>query len=415
MQRSLAELKAEAKVRGVSASEGWKRKDYVKAFQRQELAKLEHIPWGMQKATEIDEPMLCFCEWNLSDDEKSLLWNSSDWVLEEKYDGVRMIIMYHPDEGFSFYSRNLSVANFLPVNYTEKILMDNHPNFEGYSTGSEWKDVYKKPFILDSEVISNSKNVSTVLGNRGVITETALQAIAALLALNSEQTLKIQEQEKDLIEFRIFDILYFNEDWVMSYPFNKRRELLEKLSGPLFNKGFNGTISRIIRRDKKEFYKRMLSSGREGCVAKNINSEYVPTKRWRTHWVKIKRTMSQVMDTIEGWVSGFELGKEGKGWEDLVGALHISVSLEKEDGTAEDHVIARVTNIPLELRKKITIREKGEYKLHPEMYGKVAEVDGQSVSARKMSLTHPKLVRFRIDKNKHQCTLKEADLKRNMI
>ena len=45
--------------------------------------------------------------------------------------------------------------------------------------------------ILSAAV--DSYNFNTIMGNRGVITETQLQAVTALLSMNSEDTLKIQE------------------------------------------------------------------------------------------------------------------------------------------------------------------------------------------------------------------------------
>ena len=75
-------------------------------------------------------------------------------------------------------------------------------------------------------------------------------------------------------------------------------------------------------------------------------------------------------------------------------------------------MIAKVANIDLELRKKITQHdEKGNVILDPSWYGKVVEVDGQDISARALRLTHAILVRFRPDRSQDTCVIEEEFLK----
>lgn len=120
-------------------------------------------------------------------------------------------------------------------------------------------------------------------------------------------------------------------------------------------------------------------------------------------------------DTVDGWISGFELGTEGKGFENLVGALYISTNLECEDGTEKVHEIARTANMPLEFRREITVIGPNGPELKKEMYGLVVEVEGQAVSARAMRLVHPRFIRMRPDKSAFQCSMKESFLKSQIL
>ena len=56
------------------------------------------------------------------------------------------------------------------------------------------------------------------------------------------------------------------------------------------------------------------------------------------------------------------------------------------------------------MKQKITVKDQeGNYVLEPKMYGRVAELDGQSLSAQAQKLTHPRILRFRSDKQECDC------------
>ena len=177
-------------------------------------------------------------------------------------------------------------------------------------------------------------------------------------------------------------------------------------------------LSKCVQKDKEEFLERIWEAGGEGVIAKRLDGKYLPTKsRPRNGWIKIKRTTTGTLgDSIDGFITGFELGKEGKGFENLVGSLHISLNLLKQDGSSTTHHIARVINIPLVDRKRITVLNgDGRPELDASYYNRVVEIEGQAVSARARRLTHPRLIRFRDDKSPHDCTMSEKDLERMIV
>ena len=114
-------------------------------------------------------------------------------------------------------------------------------------------------------------------------------------------------------------------------------------------------------------------------------------------------------DTLDAFVTGFELADEDKSWSGLVGALIFSVWVRDKNGVIKEvpHEIAKVANIPLSLRKEITEIVEGQPVLKQSIYGKVAIIDGQDVSARAKRLTHAILVDWRSDRSADSCIIDE--------
>lgn len=173
---------------------------------------------------------------------------------------------------------------------------------------------------------------------------------------------------------------------------------------------------------KTKFMSDIFERGGEGVVAKHKSALYRPVEaRSRNLWVKIKRSVKQSLtstpygDTLDAYVVGFDLGEEGKGYEDLVGSLTFGVNLVKRDGKVVVHDIARISSIPLEMRKKITVVKDGKPVLIEEMYNKVAAIDGQSISSRARRLTHSRILEWRTDKNPDQCELTEEFLEKMIM
>lgn len=397
MQRSLAELKQECKVLNLAPIGGKKKEgkaDYVRALQKHFLEKTERT-FGLNYRLSMESPALCFLSTHLRPEEYERLFTSGDIVFEEKANGCRMIVSYHPDYGFEFYSRNVSVTDYLPVCYTKQVYMGD----------DSLKGLFPA-FVLDTEILSRDANISTVLGKRGVVTETVLQACTALLSLNPEESIAIQKELCSPLAFWAFDCLYYDGEELRCTTYRNRRGFLARIMPKLKELGLPFFKIKAVRENKKEYLESIWEQGGEGVVCKNIYGAYLDREsRSRDGWVKIKKTASGTMgDTIDGVVTGFDLGDEGKGFENLVGSLTISVPFVKKDGTEVLHPIARVPNIPLEKRREITILdEKGVPTLDPKYFGKVVEVDGQSISARALRLVHPRLINWRLDKTLENC------------
>lgn len=408
MQRSLADLKMECQALGlrvVPTGGREAKKDFITSL-REYFLVTKGRTFGLDYRLGLESPQLAFLSTNLRDEEIKHIMTSPEWVFEEKLNGVRMIITYHPEVGFEAFGRNLSVTDYLPVPYGEKI----------YLGESNYKGLFPA-FVLDCELMSRDKNISTVMGKRGVVTETELAAVTALLALNTEDSIRIQKELDRPLVLKVFDCLYHDKQDLRRKPYLERRKMLSQVVTLLQGVGIQVEKVKAVRDSKEEYLDYLWSQGGEGVIAKNIRMTYLDkVSRPRDGWVKFKRTVGGALgDTVDGFVTGFELGDERRGFSDLVGALHVSVWLTAADGSKRIHEVARVANITLEERKKITVVGPNGPELDKGVYEKVVEVEGQAVSARAMRLTHPRLIRFRDDKNPDQCVISESELRKQIM
>lgn len=411
MQRSLADLKREAKDLGLQVRQSGKREskdDYIQALRSHFLQTKEMTP-GLAFRLSIECPQLALNAAGkgaaIPPEELEGIMDSPDYAAEVKEDGARLLVIHTRENGFEAFGRNISVTDYLPVDYSDHIWL-----------GEQKPDLSDLPdFVLDTEVVSSVTDIDTQdrTHGKGVVTRTQLTATTALLALNAKDSIKIQREQGGL-KIHVFDCLKVKDQAVMDWPYRKRRALAEKIVQRLQEKGlpFQMVLQEIS--DKESFLQKIWAEGGEGIILKPLEGRYLPTtSRPRTGWLKVKRTVSGALgDTVDGFITGFEPGDARRGFADYVGALHVSVVLTDSKGNKRQHLVARVANIELELRKAITHWENGSMKLDPDYMGKVVEVEGQAVSGRAMRLTHPRLLRFREDKSPAECVMQEEALQR---
>lgn len=392
----------------------------------------QHVSWGLKQRLAIQSPMLCFNYKHLHDHEQAAVMASDRWIAEPKWNGNRSLVFYHPDEGLEFFSRNVSVEDYLPVSYTDTVLLVH--NNKVLKPG-DFKGVWAKSFILDTEVVVDNPNIDTTLFNtHGVVTGSELNAVSAIMALNPASSHELQMTQAPL-QFRIFDIIDYDEKGIWRAPLHRRKVYLEKL----FEEGKLGDITPfklseyVSGSTKLEFFNKIVSNGGEGVVLKNLDQPYVPTtSRSRKTQVKMKRTVgfaaaaegsTSLMDLdmgtdIDAYVIGYVEAKEDRGWAHLIGALKMGVLLEEEDGTQTEHWLCSISGIPMALREAMS--EPGEHRprLKDEYLGKVLAVDGQSISARSLRFAHAIAnweIGFRADKSQQDCTMRREFLLRNVM
>ena len=302
---------------------------------------------------------------------------------------------------FDFYSRNNSVKDYLPQSYKDTI----------YVTSKDFH--YPESFVLDCEVISTNPNISTVMGSRGVVCATQLQATTALLALNPLESKSIQRQYP--LKFIIFDCLYDGED-LIDQPWKERHPHAEKLARLLKKAGFSCDLNPVVYKNKLEFYSDIIEQNKEGIIFKNKNAPYHACTSRTIDQVKLKRTISDGLNKdLDAWVSGFIPSDPNKSWSNLIGALVFSCKVRMKDGSIKDHIIGTCSGISLEFRKFATIYVDGKPSLNPDLLGKVATLSGQNISARKLALTHAVIQNWRPDKNPEDCEILEEEELLSMV
>ena len=396
------------------------KEDYIVPIRKFYLAKRyqkpENVPLHMRMMLKLKSPMLArrIDDAGIPEEIIKAVWESDEWYLEEKLNGARMLLVNDGSgDGIQIYSRHNSDVDLLPINYTEKILFPDE--FDPEKVGEK--------FILDTEMTSDVVNLSTLFEGSGVETETQLHAVTALLSSDKDRAIHVQKTADLRLTFNVFDCLFFNDDWIMELPLKERRKMMMQMGKELKGAGFKIKPVRANRDNKAGFHKQIVASGGEGTIAKNINGVYIAdTNRPKDGWLKIKRSVSQSsveeelgMDTIDGWISGFEPATEGKNREGMVGSILVSVYVDSGEGEPREHVIAKISGIDMKLREDMTEIIDGKPYLKASYYDRVVEIDGASVSARSQRLNHPVFLGFRYDKNKDGCVISEGFLKKMVL
>lgn len=388
--------------------------DYVIALRNYHLHEyfggLENAPMSLQLMLQIESPMLACQEKMVKPDDLAKIWTDPNYYDEEKVDGMRLLSM-NVDEGKEFiegYSRNLSVTDLLPISYGNKIYM---PNLDVAKL-----EKLEHKFIVDGELICINPNISTVLGNRGVVTETQLQAVTALMSMEREMSLTIQKRYGGVIEHKLFDCLYYDGEWLLDKPLKERRKYLALAMKDLHEVGYRCSLPGASLKDKEGFHNKVMANGGEGTVLKNINAPYSATSsRSHRNWIKIKRTVGASTeevnsnDTIDGFITGFEEADINKSLAGMVGAILVSCFVTDDKGNSEIKCIAKISGLSLELRKELTaLDDEGNVIMKPEYYNKCVEIQGQAFSARAKRLKHARLIRFRPDRSPDTCILEQS-------
>ena len=384
-----------------------RKDDYVRAlrnhFLLEKYGSVDNIPWSMKFMLSIECLQLCRRIQTLKESDQQKIWESDDWIAEEKVDGNRMVICWDADEKqFHFFSRNNSMVDYLPQDYKDTIYI-TADNFD-----------YDKNFVLDTEVISTSPNIET----NGTQCLTQLQSTSALLALNPDDSIAIQRN--DPLKFIVFDCLYHDESY-MDKPWVERHKQTELLCNILKAHNFNCELNPVIenteynKNKKREFFDELIDNQKEGIILKNKYAKYHATSSRTIDCVKVKRSTSDSLtNDIDAFITDYVVGNDDTRNENMVVGFIFSVRLEKEDGTIVNHNIAVCSNISDCIKEDATvIDDNGNVSLNNDYYFRVATLKGQNISARNMRLTHAVIDTWRLDKSADGCeVLKESELKK---
>lgn len=400
MTENLSELKIKCQELGLTVVQTGKREskvDYVDVLRNYYLIRdygCGHLPY------EEIEPMKCFAIWNLKEEEEKEIWQDGNgWVAQEKLNGCRMILHFVKGVGVFAHSRTVSEQTYRYTELTETLLFHEFvPAFEA---------------IVDCEAIVDKPiDTSKYTDGKGGETKSSLHSTSAIFHLRPENARKLQEEQNAPLILKTFDIIRWNGRDLQAQPLSKRLDYLQDFKVVIANteigKFFEFPTYQSV--DKKSYFEFLVSAGGEGVVLKNLESVYVATSsRPRDAWVKVKKRQD-----YDAFVIGFERGKVGSAWRNLVGDLWFGVYTE----SGKIHHLGCASNLTMDFRQEITIydQEKDEVTLKPSLMGKVAQISGQDISPRSFRLSHCTLDRWRDKigdiKNMDECVVSLADLKK---
>lgn len=340
------------------------------------------------------------------------MWDSPDWIAEEKYDGDRRIAQFC-GKGVRFTGRRISVKDGLFVEKTENV-----PHLSSYGPPLTIPDLRCTNFtmtkvpaalegtVLDGEMVYGGLRDTIQSGNRGGESKFVTSIMGSL----PEEAVR-KQIERGWLRYVVFDCLFYKGKDLRGDPLEQRRQFmlraLEEWGNPFASpseavRGFKAQQS------KRKFYDRIVERGGEGVILKAIHSPYSE----RSAWVKVKKQATADV-VIMGFIPAKEMSKKSNGEVSmtkyakagLIGAIQCGQfpsGYDKKRGLLAGLVeVATVSGIDDALREAMTTGP-GRF------IGKVIEIEhnGREPTGR---FRHPRFNRFRDDKRAKDCVYREDE------
>ena len=194
--------------------------------------------------------------------------DDEEWAFEIKWDGVRAIAYWQPNQ-LRVESRNL---NDVSARYPELRAL-------GLQLGS-------REAVLDGEIVSFDEQGRP-----------SFERLQRRMHVSSTSVIRRLAVEAP-VSYVIFDLLYLDGHTTMALPYRERRALLEglELKGPAWQ------TPAYHAGEGRELLAAAAEQRLEGVVAKRLASPYRPGKR-TDEWLKIKNINRQEL-VIGGWLPG---------------------------------------------------------------------------------------------------------------
>lgn len=216
------------------------------------------------------------------------------FVMEEKFDGVRGLVVFHHDSPEVVVADGNKILEIWNRHGQNKGRLLNTPGLE-----TQFREIatrfpaFWEGTVLDGELVASSWNTGS------------LNATMHLLGSAGK--------EESGLTFIVFDIPYFEGEDLREKPWSYRRALLEKLLAGVPSDSII-QISKLIEKSM-DAVEAIWEAGGEGAVIKLIDRPYYGGGR--NNWFKLKAEY-----TADGVITGFSKG-QGK-YFDTFGAVIIS-------------------------------------------------------------------------------------------
>lgn len=334
------------------------------------------------------DPMLANDATSADGDWIDSIYNSSEWIIQEKKNGMRSILNLTPGKAPIATSRAVSVKNYL---------------FPTHDSNVKFLQTLKNPFkgktVLDGELMSPKTRIWT----GAVWTASPLQAVVALVAMSPEDSLAIQDEIGSL-KYEAYDILFYDGLNVQDLPYEERDDILQEAVNRIKEANPDAAMTKVDSiREYESAYKifsEHIEQGKEGVMLKRKSAPYKQGYR-SSDLMKLKGFV-----TVDGFITGSVPSTKGKGNENLIGGFVISAYV---DGVQQ--VIANISNITNKIRTEATVLDAdGKPTLNPEYLNKCVEIKGQEFG-KNNKLGSARINEWRPDKNPEDCQLKADDVK----
>ena len=368
--------------------------DCVKAIQNYSLDLMRNTKYeetNLEFITKLKSPMLATLIAKLDRKTVNDIWNdnNTDWIFEEKVDGIRCFVAYnHLKNEYHIYSRALEPSTMLPVDYSDRIKMNNTP--------------IPFDFILDAEM------------KFGIQREWGHTVIEDILS----------DPYKDINAYRpmfiVFDMIKLGEYSFLNQKLSHRRKEAFKLVNYLRQRGITNmtTINeKPAGLTKEEYYNYLIGNDGEGVIAKNINDSYNITGVRGNSWVKIKRGRYEGYgnlnnDTYDLFISSATV------LNNIVNGLVLSsYVVDKYNnyiydryGNRQSKVMGILYDLRPELKNMLTSYVNNRPTLNDRYLNRVVEVSSSGYNSDTQKLNNLSFICWRIDKTHESCVVNVEDI-----
>ena len=326
---------------------------------------LQNEPRGVPPLDQVS-PQLAKDIQDISEEEREEALKSDLYACGEKVNGVRGILHVRP-EGIRITSRNRCADTYLLNELTENLPHLCSLDLSGWEGSLFDGELFLKDAFID-------------LGSKA----NALEATAAILHCGSEKAKKFQDLNGK-IRYHIFDVIKAKGEDLVSLPFKERLNHLHEFEASIQARGYGQSLEfeELIFKDKEQYLKKVIESGGEGIVLKDLDAPYSFGARPRS-WLKIKRN-----STVDAIIIGFD---RGMGWnkKGLIGSIDLGVF--DENGSLRS--IGRVSSFPFQKRLEMTEVIDGFPSLNKAFLGTVVECSFQELN-KNLKGRHLQIVGFR--------------------
>jgi DNA ligase-1 len=319
---------------------------------------------------------------------------------EQKYDGFRMQV-HKSGPKVEIYSRNLERMSPMFPDIVEAVakLKPEEMIFEGEALAY---DVKKKRYFPFQQTMHRRRK----------------HGIAAA-------------SEEFPLNVFVFDMLYLEGKDFTNEPYRKRREAIEKQ--------FKGTgvlkpsETEIVdnTRDLGKMFKDAISQGLEGIMAKDLEAPYTAGKR-KFAWIKLKKSYGKSVDTIDGVIVGYYLGRGARAEFEFGGVLvavynsdsgKLETVAKVATGFTEEEMVnlgktlerIKIPSPPAKLEHKIEVDFWVEPKYVVEVaFDEITQSPNHTCGLRDekgYALRFPRLLRIRTDKGVKEITTTDEVIK----
>lgn len=295
--------------------------------------------------------------------------------LEYKYDGFRMQV--HKNNGkITIFTRRL-----------ERVT-EQFPEIVKYVK----EHVKADSFILDAETVGFDKKTGKYLPFQNI-------------SQRIRRKYDIERMAEEFpVEMNVFDVLYYNGKNVTKEPFQKRRDIIEKIVRP--EKLKIVLAKKLVTSDIKEaeeFYAESLRKGNEGVMVKKMDAIYKPGSRVG-YGMKVKPVM-EALDLVivgaewgtgkrAGWLTSYELACVDEDGNFLtIGRVGTGIKEKEQEGVTFEQMT--------ELIKPLIKSEKGKIvAVKPQIVIEVnyEEIQSSPTYTSGYALRFPRLITIREDK-----------------